>query len=180
MNADGGAIPWETWAEVRAPDDINALKAQDAGARSKFQTPSSRPDGRANVEVETFDGQALDRARARQSNARMLVLCSGGGGWSDGMRGIGGIEVGGAIDFCDEIMKVYSQNFDHPTWVGDLMDVDSVVNKARQWGKFQVAQMSSPCTDFSKAGKGKETVRSWVTVAGVVAIIRLAIPVLLV
>ena len=79
-NADGGAIPWETWWDTIAPDDINALKAQDAGARSKFQTPSARPDGRSNVEVNTFDGQALDRARVRSANARMLVLCSGGGG----------------------------------------------------------------------------------------------------
>ena len=100
------------------------------------------------------------------------------------MRGIAGIQVGGAIDFCEQITEVYGQNFDHPVAVADIMEVDATVQRVRKWeetsGPFKVAQMSSPCTDFSKAGKRIETSRSWVTIAGILAVIRLNITALVI
>ena len=46
--------------------------------------------------------------------------------------------------------------------------------------QFDVAQLSSPCTDFSVSGKRIEGTKAWVTIAGVAISIALRIPVLVI
>lgn len=118
---------------MTAPNDIVTLAKQDAGARSKYLLPAHRPDGRANIQMKVSDMHALQAAGNLIKNARMLVLCRGGGGWSDGMRGIAVTKVGGAIDFCDQIAEAYGHNFDHPVAVADILEVELTVRLVKKW-----------------------------------------------
>ena len=84
----------------------------------------------ANVELPTLELDALALSRGNQGFKHMLVMCCGGGGWSDGMDGISGIVIKGALDFSRLIMDVYRQDVGHESELVDLLGIDKVVNVA--------------------------------------------------
>ena len=62
--------------------------------------------------------------------------------------------IGGTIDFNQKVLKVYQENFDHPVALLNVLEVDEVVDQVKKWGRFNIAQMSSPCTVFHRQARG--------------------------
>jgi site-specific DNA-cytosine methylase len=96
------------------------------------------------------------------------------------MRSIPEVQVTAAVDLDERIAEVYAANFDHPIQTLDLSEVAATAERLKSLGPFEIAQLSSPCVDFSLSGKRVEGDRAWVTVAGVLVAMRLDVPVIVV
>jgi hypothetical protein len=149
-----GAISWSSRRQVVAPHDMAVLARRDQGLQTKYQQAKHRVDGRPNVELPHLTAQLLTQASDTSGNFQMLVMCCGGRSWSDGMRGINRVMIGGAINFNQKVLKVYQENFDHPAALLDMLEVDEVVDQVKKWGQFNIAQMSIPCTGFHGQARG--------------------------
>lgn len=85
---------------------------------------------------------------------RVVDLFCGCGGLSLGFEKAG-YDVVASFDFWDDAIAVYKENFSHPVFKQDLMDVDGSVQRIRDF-KPDIIIGGPPCQDFSSAGKRNE------------------------
>ncbi len=85
---------------------------------------------------------------------RVVDLFCGCGGLSLGFEKAG-MEVVAGFDNWQDALTVYRNNFNHPAFRTDLMDVDSSVEKILPFAP-DIIIGGPPCQDFSSAGKRNE------------------------
>lgn len=85
---------------------------------------------------------------------KVVDLFCGCGGLSLGFQNAG-LDVIAAFDNWDEALNVYRQNFSHPAYKCDLMDVEKSVEKIMPLHPDMIIG-GPPCQDFSSAGKRNE------------------------
>lgn len=85
---------------------------------------------------------------------RVVDLFCGCGGLSLGFEKAG-MEVVAGFDNWQDALTVYRNNFSHPAFRADLMDVEESVEKIRPFAPDMIIG-GPPCQDFSSAGKRDE------------------------
>ena len=165
-SARGGSIAAKKWDLTAAAPSMNELQAELNAAASKHVEKASRPDGQIAAAVSVPEARDLCAAGVKPRPCPALVLCCGGGGVAAGWAGVEDVEIKMSVDFDEKVLGVHRANFGHPTLRADLMDVEGLVERLEPLRPFGIGELSSPCVDFSPAGKGIETERSWVTIAG--------------
>ena len=85
---------------------------------------------------------------------RVVDLFCGCGGLSLGFEKAG-MEVVAGFDNWQDALTVYRNNFSHPAFRADLMDVEGSVEKIRPFAPDMIIG-GPPCQDFSSAGKRDE------------------------
>ncbi len=85
---------------------------------------------------------------------RVVDLFCGCGGLSLGFEKAG-MEVVAGFDNWQDALTVYRNNFSHPAFRVDLMDVEGAVEKIRPFAPDMIIG-GPPCQDFSSAGKRDE------------------------
>lgn len=85
---------------------------------------------------------------------RVVDLFCGCGGLSLGFEKAG-MEIVAAFDNWPDALAVYRNNFDHPAFRADLMDVEKSVDTISQYCPDMIIG-GPPCQDFSSAGKRDE------------------------
>lgn len=94
---------------------------------------------------------------------RVVDLFAGGGGSSLGFQRAG-FNVVAAYELWDKAVAVYRANFGHPVVQMDLADVSAAVTSIRGYNP-DIIIGSSPCQEFSTAGKRVEGERAGLTVS---------------
>lgn len=92
---------------------------------------------------------------------RVVDLFSGCGGLSLGFQKQG-FEIVAAFELWDAAIKCYEENFKHPIFKIDLSDVDTAVEKIKEFSPDMIIG-GPPCQDFSHAGKRVEAERAALT-----------------
>lgn len=85
---------------------------------------------------------------------KVVDLFCGCGGLSLGFQKAG-MDVVAGMDNWDDAISVYKQNFTHPVFKVDLMDVETAVRYAEAF-QPDIIIGGPPCQDFSSAGKRNE------------------------
>lgn len=73
-----------------------------------------------------------------------------------------GFKIVGSFDSWDRAVEVYSNNFDHPSFVADLSDSEKMIPRISAL-KPELIMGGPPCQDFSQAGKRSEGGRANLT-----------------
>lgn len=92
---------------------------------------------------------------------KVVDLFSGCGGLSLGFQKQG-FEIVAAFEWWDAAIKCYEENFKHPVFKIDLSDVDTAVEKIKEFSPDMIIG-GPPCQDFSHAGKRIEAGRAALT-----------------
>lgn len=85
---------------------------------------------------------------------KVVDLFCGCGGMSLGFQ-LAGFEIAAAFDKWEAAISVYRQNFNHPTFISDLSDVETSSSTITTF-KPDMIIGGPPCQDFSSAGKRNE------------------------
>lgn len=85
---------------------------------------------------------------------KVVDLFCGCGGLSLGFQRAG-MDVVAGIDNWDDAIAVYKQNFNHPVFKVDLMDIETSVKYVEAFSPDMIIG-GPPCQDFSSAGKRDE------------------------
>ena len=179
--ADRGLISAERWEAQYAPDDMTIVDARNAAAQSKTQLRTVKITGPTAGARASLDVAELDRRtrRTKRRIHRQAVLAGGCGGWCDGARAVPQVRTMVVVEWDRDIATWCRKNIHAPVLTLDLLQVKEVHTALLLFLPLHSVQISSPCTDFSMAGKGVEGESAFVTVTATMIAVKLGVPLIL-
>jgi hypothetical protein len=154
--ADRGLISAERWAAQYAPDGMTILDARNAAGQSKTQLRMVNITGATAGARASLDLAELDRRTRRMKRRvhRQAVMAGGCGGWCAGASAVPQVRTAVVVEWDQGIATWCRKNTHVPGLTLDLLQVKEVHAALLPFLPLHSLQISSPCTDFSTAGKG--------------------------